>query len=178
MLCLGFLTFGDCTGYEIKKSFQERLSLLYNAGYGSIYPSLNKLYEEGLVTWREEAQTNRPDKKIYSITPEGRACFEEYIQRTPGEDHFRSEALTTLMFSHLLPKEHVSNVLDQIVATYQEKIQLLSHGCDMKSAVSEQFLCGFGVKVREAAIDYINQNRHLLEKCAQDETDVQNDEFI
>jgi DNA-binding PadR family transcriptional regulator len=177
MLCLGFLTFGESTGYEIKKSFQERLSLLYNAGYGSIYPSLNKLYEDGLVTWREEAQSSRPDKKIYAITEKGRDCFKTYIQRTPGEDHFRSEALTTLMFSHLLPKDHVSDVLDLIVANYQEKIDVLSEDCDMKSAASEQFLCGFGVRVREAAIEYINQNRHLLEECAKDDTDIQNDEF-
>ena len=124
---------------------------------------------------REEAQNNRPDKKVYSITPEGRACFETYVQRTPGEDHFRSEALTTLMFSHLLPKEHVSDVLDLIIATYQEKIHLLSEDCDMKPTPSEKFLCGFGVKVREAAIDYINQNRHMLESCAQENSKKQTD---
>ncbi|MBE7637425.1 PadR family transcriptional regulator [Sneathiella sp. P13V-1] len=165
ILCLGFLTFGDATGYEIKKAFQERLSLLYDAGYGSIYPSLNKLAEEGLVTLREEVQSKRPDKKIYSITDLGRKTFEDYILRMPGEDHFRSEALTTLMYAHLLPKDHLTKVLDSIVSNYQQKIHLLSEDCDRKQTPSEKFLCGFGVHVREAAIDYINRNRHMLESC-------------
>ena len=34
-LCLGILTWGDASGYEIKKIFEDRLSYFYEASYGS-----------------------------------------------------------------------------------------------------------------------------------------------
>ncbi len=74
-LCLGILTWGDASGYEIKKIFEDRLSYFYEASYGSIYPALTKLTDDGLVSCRAEAQDKRPDKKVYAITPTGRMAF-------------------------------------------------------------------------------------------------------
>lgn len=162
-LCLGILTFGEATGYEIKKAFQDRLSMLYDASYGSIYPALNKLTEQGLVSCREESQDNRPDKKIYSITLDGQLAFIKQLEEKPAADKFRSEALTSLMFAHLLPASHVSTLMDELISTYEENIAMLSGECDMKRSLSEKFLCGYGIAVRKAAIDYMRENRHLLE---------------
>ena len=128
-LCLGVLTMGDASGYEIKKTFEERLGLMFHASYGSIYPALNKLTEEGLVSCRAFAQEKRPDKKIYSITSSGRYTFLDEIMKKPAADRFRSEFLVTLMFAH-------------------------------------QFLCGYGRAVYQAEIDYLQENRHLLEADA------------
>ncbi len=165
-LCLGILTFGDATGYEIKKAFQERLSLLYDASFGSIYPALNKLMEQGLVSCREESQDHRPDKKVYTITGDGRLTFIKQLQGQPAADKFRSEALATLMFAHLLPANHVSTLLENYIQIYKQDIDLLSGDCAMKSSLSEKFLCGFGIAVRTAAIEYMEDNKHLLEAAA------------
>ncbi len=162
-LCLGILTMRDATGYEIKKAFEERLSLLYDASYGSIYPALNKLTEQGLVSCREESQDHRPDKKIYSITLDGQLAFIKQLQEKPKADKFRSDTLATMMFSHLLAPSHISGLLDDYTARCEDDITALSNGCDMKTTLSEQFLCGFGVAVRKAAIEYIRENRHLVE---------------
>jgi len=162
-LCLGILTFGDSTGYEIKKAFEGRLSLAYGAGFGSIYPALNKLTKDGFVLCRAEAQSKRPDKKVYSITKAGNEFFLEQIKKTPAADKYRSEALTTLMFSHLLPASNVSNVVNEIISNYDQNIKSLSEGCDMRQSQSEKFLCGFGIAVRQAAIDYMQENRDMIE---------------
>ncbi|MEH6401983.1 MAG: PadR family transcriptional regulator [Sneathiella sp.] len=162
-LCLGILTFGDSSGYEIKKAFEGRLSLAYDAGFGSIYPALNKLTKEEFVSCRAEAQSKRPDKKVYSITKTGRAFFIEQIKKTPAADKYRSEALTTLMFSHMLPASNITSVVDELIKSYDQNIKSLAEGCDMKQSQSEKFLCGFGVTVRQAAIDYMQENRHLIE---------------
>ncbi|MBL4906037.1 MAG: PadR family transcriptional regulator [Sneathiella sp.] len=162
-LCLGILTYGDASGYEIKKAFQERLSLVFDAGFGSIYPALNKLTEDGFVSCRAEAQSKRPDKKVYSITTEGQLKFLDDLQQQPAEDKFRSEALTTLLFAHLLQPRNVSELIDEIITNYEQNIDVLSKGCDIKRSHSEKFLCGFGVTVRKAAITYMQDNRHLVE---------------
>lgn len=162
-LCLGILTYGDASGYEIKKAFKEKLNLVFDAGFGSIYPALTRLTAEGFVSCREEAQSKRPDKKVYSITTEGQMAFLDKIQEQPAEDKFRSEALTTLMFAHLLQPRTVSRLIDEIISTYERNIGELSGECDMKRSHSEKFLCGFGVSVRQAAISYLQENRHLIE---------------
>ena len=66
-ICLGILTRGDATGYEIKNLFEDDgYQHFVEASFGSIYPALNRLTEEGLVSVRAEAQEKRPDRKVYS----------------------------------------------------------------------------------------------------------------
>ncbi len=70
-LCLGVLTEGDQTGYEIKRRFEEAFSHFFGASFGSIYPALAELSRQGLVTCRSVEQDKRPDKKVYSLTAAG-----------------------------------------------------------------------------------------------------------
>lgn len=67
--CIGALFFGKATGYEINKMFVEGpFARFLDAGYGSIYPALTRLTEEGKVTCEAAPQDGRPDKKIHSLT--------------------------------------------------------------------------------------------------------------
>src|SRR5262245_954062 len=69
VLCLGALHFGDASGYEIKKLFEEGdFRFFYETSFGSIYPALSRMVEDGLALVSEQAQDKRPDKKVYSIT--------------------------------------------------------------------------------------------------------------
>ena len=48
-LCLGSLTLGEASGYEIKKLFEEGpFAYFYHASYGSIYPALGNLLKKEL----------------------------------------------------------------------------------------------------------------------------------
>ena len=73
-LCLGVLTEGDKTGYEIKQRFEEAFSHFFGAGFGSIYPALAELSRQGLVTCQSVEQDKRPDKKVYSLTAAGQSA--------------------------------------------------------------------------------------------------------
>ena len=75
-LCLGILSRGDATGYEIKKMAEEGLfSHFIEASFGSIYPALKKLEEEGLIRMKLEIQENAPNRKVYTITEAGKQTF-------------------------------------------------------------------------------------------------------
>jgi DNA-binding PadR family transcriptional regulator len=102
-ICLGILTRGDATGYEIKKLFEDsRFSYFVEASFGSIYPALSRLTEEGLVSVREEAGGRRPDRKVYSITEKGRGAFVASLGAPLMDDRFRSPFLFAMMFSDFL----------------------------------------------------------------------------
>ena len=65
-LCLGVLCehWGKASGYEIRKLLKEEgaFSHFVDAGYGSIYPALNKLSDEGLVIYEAE-EANQPARQ-------------------------------------------------------------------------------------------------------------------
>ena len=95
---LGFLTRGDLTGYELKGAMEESVGFFFGASYGSIYPALRSLEDEGFVRSSLVIQSDRPNKKVYSLTPEGRAYFLEALEGPPAADSFRSEFLMQLFF--------------------------------------------------------------------------------
>jgi DNA-binding PadR family transcriptional regulator len=122
-ICLGILTRGNATGYEIKKLFEEDgYQHFIEASFGSIYPALNRLTEEGLVSVREEAQPKRPDRKVYSITEAGRTAFLAALMRPLPEDKHRSPFVFAMLFSHLLPAERVRAILDEYIRQSRTKL--------------------------------------------------------
>jgi len=74
-VCLGLLTQGPASGYDLKKTFESTFGHFFAAGFGSIYPALGTLAEAGLVTCTEVPQDGKPDRKVYSITDDGREAF-------------------------------------------------------------------------------------------------------
>ena len=72
-ICLAILFEGESTGYEIRKlSVEGEYSYFVDASFGAIYPALQKLEADKLVTSRVEQQDGKPAKKIYVITELGR----------------------------------------------------------------------------------------------------------
>ncbi len=60
-------------GYEVMKDLGERFHGCYSPSPGSVYPTLQWLEDEGLVTAREVE-----GKKVYEVTDAGRAFLDEH----------------------------------------------------------------------------------------------------
>ena len=165
-ICLGILTRGDATGYEIKKLFEEDgYRHFVEASFGSIYPALSRLTEEGLVSVREEAQEKRPDRRVYSITAKGREVFIGALLKPLSEDRHRSPFMFAMLFAHLMPKEHVSQMLDTYIGHSESKLAQLmknKHG----ETQGERFVIGLGRAVYVAMLNFLNAHRAELEERA------------
>jgi len=114
---LGFLVQGDLTGYELKHLMERSVGFFFGASYGSIYPALKGLEGAGLVRSTRVVQADRPNKKVYSITPEGESYFREALGEPPAPDSFRSEFLMHLFFGH----HHEPERLLELVRRYREE---------------------------------------------------------
>lgn len=164
--CLGMLTIKEASGYEIKKMLEDPLRQFFDASFGSIYPALGKLTEDGLVTCTATPQDKRPDKKIYRITPQGRLAFLDELMRMPGRDRFRSEFLATMLFADLLPARHLSDVIDKRIAEYRQALAE-ARACPTEGIpIGYRFVAGYGEAIYSAAITYLEEHRHLLESHA------------
>ena len=80
---LGLLNRNEMTGYELSKEFETTLFEFWNAKHSQIYPELKSLNAEGLIQYRVEITGNVLEKKVYTITDEGRRDF---IKRRPRDD--------------------------------------------------------------------------------------------
>jgi DNA-binding PadR family transcriptional regulator len=164
-ICLGILSRGDATGYEIKKLFEEDgYQHFVEASFGSIYPALNRLTQERMVSVREEAQEKRPDRKVYSITPAGRTAFLAALLKPLPEDRHRSPFVFAMLFSHLLPPERVSAMLDEYLSQSRAKLAHIAEHEMKTQAPGERFVTGLGRAIYVAMIDFLQTNRAELEQ--------------
>lgn len=60
-------------GYEIIRELEKRFSGYWKPKTGTIYPALEKLEQNGLVTSRIEFRDEVPDRKHYALTDGGQA---------------------------------------------------------------------------------------------------------
>jgi PadR family transcriptional regulator AphA len=159
-LCLGVLTLGDATGYEIRKMFEEGpFAYFFDAGYGSIYPALGKHLEDGLVSVTEEAQSGRPDKKVYSLTPAGRAHFEAALAKQPKPDRIRSEYVLRLFFADMMEPGDLKRVYDEYLAHFDAMIARMDSLDPAGVPPGRLFARGFGRRFYEAMAAYLRDNR-------------------
>ncbi|HMR33264.1 MAG TPA: PadR family transcriptional regulator [Geminicoccaceae bacterium] len=169
-LCLGVLTERAMSGYEIKKHFEEAFRHFFAAGFGSIYPALAELAREGLVTVENVEQVNRPDKKVYRITPAGRGQLQQELMLADPVHRLRSEFLVLMYFSHLLPPEHVGRLIDRRISELEHGLSRDLDACDGGAGTpdaapltpGQRFTLGYGRMMVTAATSYLRRHKGTL----------------
>lgn len=114
---LGLLMCQPKHGYELYQEFGRELGRVWQIGQSQLYAQLKQLEGAGLVTVHTEPQASRPPRKVYHLTPQGRAAFEEWVhQPTPYLRHLRVEFLARLYFFQRLSLDG----LERLVAEQQD----------------------------------------------------------
>lgn len=121
-IILGFLYWGDKSGYDIKQCMGGSTAYFYDASYGSIYPILNKLAAKGLAVVKESVAKGK-FKKVYGITPKGTEAFFEWLLEPPQASE--SEMLARLYFYSCLPREKVVPLIDHYISENRRIMQEL-----------------------------------------------------
>jgi DNA-binding PadR family transcriptional regulator len=164
-VCLGMLTDGEASGYDLKKLFESSFGHFFPAGYGSIYPALSTLARNGLVEYELVPQDGKPDRKVYSITDKGREALMEGLANPNPSHKIRSEFLATLWFAHLMPDEQVNTVVENKLEELDEFLKLIEEfaaGDCHGMGPGAQFVAGFGKHMASSFKQYIEKNRDLL----------------
>jgi DNA-binding PadR family transcriptional regulator len=105
-------------GYDIKRTFDEKLGDFWNLNVGQIYATLDRLRDAGLVEYEAVEQADKPDKKVYRITEAGRAALDDW-RATPAKHEpraLRDELFLKILFMDADGARALDDVLDQIAA--------------------------------------------------------------
>jgi DNA-binding PadR family transcriptional regulator len=83
-------------GYQLRARLALALGPLAEAlNEGQVYVTLNRLEKAGLVTSKRAAQVDRPDRRVYSLTPAGQQRVTIWLEDTswpkpaPAEFHLK-----------------------------------------------------------------------------------------
>jgi DNA-binding PadR family transcriptional regulator len=102
---LGLLTFADgMSGYDVLKLAEQSIGHFWAPAKSHVYSELRRLATDGYATERRVEQSSRPNKRIYSITPEGRAALERWLTEAPMVPApVKSIVTLKVFFGHLIP---------------------------------------------------------------------------
>ena len=162
-LCLAMLAFGESSGYDIRKRASEGAYRHFaDASYGSIYPALAKLAEDGCVEHRQEVQAGRPPRKVYSITEKGLAEFREVLGREVEPDVFRSPFLLLALCAEMVRPEDMERAIDRQVANMRNDLAQIEADAAESAAPGARWVERFARHTVDASLDFINRNRDEL----------------
>lgn len=162
-LCLGALSFQESTGYDIKKLFEAAFGHFHAASFGSIYPALRQLQDDGLVRHRWEAGERHPDRKLFRLTDAGRQTLVDDLTALPASETVRSDFLVLLFFAHLLPTEVLASKLDEIEGHYRNELDhLASVAAAGPHTAGIAYTIEQGIRVYRAKLQLLAERRDSL----------------
>lgn len=71
------------SGYDLKRTFDDSVGHFWPASLSQIYPTLKRLEKRGLLDRRLEPSERGPERRVYSLTDEGRDALEEWLTSGP-----------------------------------------------------------------------------------------------
>jgi PadR family transcriptional regulator AphA len=120
---LGLLNAVPMTGYDLKhQAFDATVRHFWPADQSQIYRTLARLQQDGFVTMQVEEQEERPDRKIYFITPVGQAALDEWLQSDQAVPTLRDPLLIQLFFGQEQSRVDLLSVIAQQIRTHKERL--------------------------------------------------------
>ena len=132
-LILGVIGWYPCSGYDIKAEFEQGgAGMLSGLNFGSIYPSLKKLRDEGLVETVREGAAGRP-RTVHELTARGWDELAAWLEApTDYPIPMRDELLLKMLFwGAALPEpEDRAPLVEQLGRRRERTVELLAYIAD------------------------------------------------
>jgi DNA-binding PadR family transcriptional regulator len=85
-----------CSGYDLAKRFDGSVGFFWNATHQQIYRELTKLEEQSQIDAQLVHQEHRPDKKIYTLTNQGKEYLRTWIETPTTVSSLKDELLVKI----------------------------------------------------------------------------------
>jgi DNA-binding PadR family transcriptional regulator len=93
---LAALAQGEASGYELAKRFDVGVANFWSATPQQLYRDLERLEQDGLISARVVEQSKRPNKRVFTVTPEGQEELRAFGRRPAKPPAMRDEFLVKL----------------------------------------------------------------------------------
>ena len=176
---LGLLEFTSNTGYDIAKMFEASINNFWHAQSSQIYRELHRLEVKGWLTSENVVQDGKPNKRVYSITDEGREAFHKWMN-IPGPlfENPHTPLLMYMMFGASAPEatlERLKLVRDGIAANLEGRAKQVQETIDNlratifdgeRKSVYWQMAHEYGIAQAKATLQWAHECIEKLEADA------------
>ncbi len=161
---LGLLNHSDMTGYDLKKLFGDSIGNFWYASVSQIYRELNTLENKGLLASVIQPQADRPDKRVYSVTKEGRDAFLDWMRNFPQKfsREKRDEFSLRIFFSSVLTQEELIGEFEQLIREKRQQLEEVEAYKKLKEEYRPKYLF---VDREERFLNYIFRHAEMSLKA-------------
>jgi DNA-binding PadR family transcriptional regulator len=124
---LASLLEGDAAGYELSKRFDVSVANFWSATPQQLYRELERLESEGFVEGRVVEQQRRPNKRVFSLTPAGRAELRDFIAQPTRPGAMRDDLLVKLQAAGPDDLPAVQKAVEERLHQAREKLAFYDH---------------------------------------------------
>lgn len=156
-LILGLLSERPMSGYDIKKEVKQTLGAVTSASYGTLYPTLHKLLAEGCVEMQEIPHRSRPSRKVYSLTPQGRAELTAWLKQPPIGDQVRREFLLKLYLAKSLDEQELRTIVANRRIETETMLHSLQQDRQNAKSVQQAWVMDYALSLCEAEVTWLKQ---------------------
>src|SRR3954452_3030943 len=149
-------------GYQLRARLQPALGPLADSlNAGHVYVTLNRLEKAGLVSSQRVGQTDRPDRKVYELTADGRVRVMEWLDDTswprlaPAEVHLKRVAAAA------------AGLADPVRLVDAQRHALLAGLADAQRAALAENGGSIAALLLEGVVLRLQADLRWLEACAQ-----------
>lgn len=163
---LGLLAQQPMSGYDIKCCFESFGWLIHGPSFGSLYPVLHALQEDGYLTMQVIEGESGLSRKVYTITEAGRQALDKWIDESLETEKSLKTFLMHLMVADNLSREALLNHLEQRrsqVADYQTALNRIDKARGGDGDLGEQLALDYGRILATAETIWLD--RKLAQLC-------------
>jgi len=113
-----------CSGYDLAKDFNSSIGFYWKTTHQQIYRELAKLEADKMVTSELIKQKDRPDKKIYTVTDEGRRHLIDWIALPSKPTPIKEDMLIKMYVGYLVPSNLLIKELEDLKKIHEERLEL------------------------------------------------------
>lgn len=118
---LALLARGPCSGYDLMR----QMNLFWKAQHSQIYPSLARLEQDGFIRHVKVEQTDKPDKKIYSLTDAGTEALRRWLLEPAVDPYQRDEFLLKAYSLWLMEPDEAVRLFERRMEWIDSKLALM-----------------------------------------------------
>ncbi len=114
---LSILSQASFSGYDLMLRTQP----FWPAKHSQIYPLLARLVKEEYVRFEHVAQSDKPDKKVYSLTDKGEQALREWLREPAGDPVTRDELMLKAYCLSYTDPEGATRLFAERLEYYRKK---------------------------------------------------------
>jgi len=106
-------------GYDLKKRFEQEQAHYWSANLAQIYPTLNRMESQGLLTSAEVPSSQGPPRRVYTRTKKGTEALVDWLKGGPEVHTDRLSWLAQVGFLAALKPGEQKAFLESLKAEFQ-----------------------------------------------------------